>query len=153
MTVKKSERSPQTGSGIRKPPSRLRPTSSYLKLIRAFPIRPIRSEDELDQAIAVVDSLLLRGGSLDDQERDYLEVLSREIELYEAEAYPPKVSEAGILRHLLDANEKTLSQVAAESGIVLSSLSAILNGKRKLNLKHIRVLAGYFKVDPAVFLE
>ena len=30
----------------------------YLKLIRKFPLRPIRTEEELDRAIVVVDSLV-----------------------------------------------------------------------------------------------
>lgn len=33
---------------------------NYLKLIHQFPLRPIRSDAELDQAIQVIDSLLDR---------------------------------------------------------------------------------------------
>jgi antitoxin component HigA of HigAB toxin-antitoxin module len=42
--------------------------------------------------------------------------------------------------------------VAAEAGIAESALSEILAGKRKLGVKSITALAGYFKVDPGLFI-
>ena len=33
---------------------------SYLRLVRAFALRPIRSDVELDRAIAMIDSLVTR---------------------------------------------------------------------------------------------
>ena len=47
---------------------------NYLALVRAFPLRPIRSEAELDRAIAVIDSLIARD-DLDLEQEDYLDVL------------------------------------------------------------------------------
>ena len=46
----------------------------YLELVRAFPLRPIRIDKELDRAIAVIDALLDRG-RLTAAEGDYLDVL------------------------------------------------------------------------------
>jgi HTH-type transcriptional regulator / antitoxin HigA len=137
---------------LRVPPGR-RVNSSYLALVVAYPIHPIRSEEDLDQAIAVIDRLLSRRKPLDSQEQDYLESLSHEVERYEAEAHPmPAVSDAAMLRHLIDAREARLSDVAQATGIVLSTLSAVLSGKRPLNRKHIEKLAPYFGVEPGVFL-
>jgi HTH-type transcriptional regulator/antitoxin HigA len=131
-----------------------RANSTYLALFRTFPIRPIRSENELDEAIAVVRDLFCRREPLNAHEQDYLDVLSHEIERYEAEAYPiPRVSEAAMLRHLLDAQGVSLSAAAEATGIATSTLSAVSNGKRKLNVKHIRQLSAYFGVEPGVFLE
>jgi len=132
-----------------------RASSSYLTLARAYPLHPIRSDADLDEAIAVLDGLLGRRKPLDEQERDYRDCLSHEIERYEAEAYPmPDVFGAEMLRHLIDARDATLSEVAKATGISLSTLSAILNKKgRKLNLEHVRVLAPYFGVEPGAFLE
>jgi transcriptional regulator with XRE-family HTH domain len=42
--------------------------------------------------------------------------------------------------------------VAAEAGIAESTLSEILAGKRKFGIKYITALAGYFKVDPGLFI-
>ena len=80
--------------------------------------------------------------------------LSHEIERCEAAAYPmPAVSGAAMLRHLIEAREATLSEVAAATGIAVSTLSAVLAKKRKLNLAHIGVLAPYFGVRPGVLLD
>jgi HTH-type transcriptional regulator/antitoxin HigA len=57
-----------------------------------------------------------------------------------------------MLRHLVEAKDLTLSEVAKQTGIAISTLSAILAKKRSLNLTHIQALAPYFNVRPAVFL-
>lgn len=137
----------------RNPGRHPRVSKSYLALVRAYPIHPIRSEPDLDEAIAVLDSLQSRPAPLDSQEQDYLDCLAHEIERYEAEAHPmPAVSGAEMLRHLMDAHETNLSEVAHQTGIALSTLSAVLNQKRKLNLAHIKALAACFGVEPAVFV-
>ena len=128
-------------------------SASYLALAKAHPILPIHSDEELDEAIAVLDGLLARERPLDEQEQGYLEALEHEIERYEAEAVPmPEVSGSDMLRHLLEAREATLSEVAVATGIALSTLSQDRDKKRNLNLKHIAKLAPYFGVEPAVFL-
>jgi HTH-type transcriptional regulator/antitoxin HigA len=129
-------------------------SASYLKLVTAYPIHPLRSPEDLDEAVAVLDSLLSRRKPLDAREQDYLESLSHEIERYEAVAYPmPRVSGANMLRHLMEARGATLSEVAEATGIALSTLSAIWTGKRQLNRKHIQALASYFGVEPGVFFD
>ena len=45
------------------------------------------------------------------------------------------------------------SEVARGAGIAVSTLSAILNGKRKLNLDHIARLARYFGLEQAFFVD
>jgi HTH-type transcriptional regulator/antitoxin HigA len=125
----------------------------YLELVRQFPLRPIRSEDELDRAIAIIDSLIDRD-DLSPDEQDYLDVLGDITEKYETEHHPlPPVSDAEMLRHLIDARGTTQARVAAETGIAESTISAVLAGKRGLNRKHIEALARHFKVNPAVFIS
>ncbi len=145
----------------RKPSLRHRPgngpqkaSASYLALVSAYPIHPIRSEADLDDAIAVIDTLLSRRKPLDVQERDYLDSLSHEIERYEAVAYPmPRVSGAEMLGYLIEVRGTSLSRVGKETGIAVSTLSAIASAKRKLTIGHIRCLSDYFGVEPGVFLE
>ena len=145
-------RNPKRAKGRRARSRAMRASASYLALVRAYPIHPIQSDDDLDHAIAMVDSLLCR--LLDKDEQGYLEVLSHEIERYEAVAYPmPNVSEGAMLRHLMEAHDMNLSQAAEATGIAVSTLSAVLSGKRRLNLSHIRALASCFGIEPAVFLE
>jgi HTH-type transcriptional regulator / antitoxin HigA len=59
----------------------------YFSLVRKFPLRPIRSGQEHDRAIAVVDSLSDRRRELATEERDYLIVLALLIEQYEDAIY------------------------------------------------------------------
>jgi HTH-type transcriptional regulator/antitoxin HigA len=131
-----------------------RVSSSYLALVMIYSIHPIRSGEDLDRAIAMIDSLLSRRKPLDAQEQDYLESLSHEVERYESVAHPmPSVSDAGMLRHLIEARDVKLSEVAVATGIALSTLSSVLTGKRHLNRTHIEKLAPYFGVQPGVFLD
>jgi HTH-type transcriptional regulator/antitoxin HigA len=125
----------------------------YLELIRQLPLRPIRSEEELDRAIAFIDSLIDRDGLSPDEE-DYLEILGDIVAKYETEHHPmPPVSDADMLRHLIEARDTTQAKVAEETGIAESTISAILAGKRGLSRKHIEALARHFKVKPAVFIS
>lgn len=128
-------------------------SADYLALVKEHPILPIRSEADLNRALARVDALLERP-SLSAQEQGYLEVLSHEIERYEDEHYEiPDVSGVEMLKHLMTKREISQSGLAKDSQIAVSTLSEILSGKRELTLKHIGVLAEYFGVSPAVFLK
>jgi HTH-type transcriptional regulator / antitoxin HigA len=60
----------------------------YLDLVRAFPLRPLRSIDELDRAIAAIDALADRRDEWGVDEHDYFLVLALLIERYEDEIYP-----------------------------------------------------------------
>jgi HTH-type transcriptional regulator/antitoxin HigA len=126
--------------------------NSYLALIEEFPLRPIRSEAELNRAIAVVDALSDRS-KLSRDEHDYLLVLAGLIEAFEDAHQPiPPVAGVAMLRPLIEFKGVTQAQVATATGIAESTLSELLAGKRKLATKHITALAKYFKVDPALLL-
>jgi HTH-type transcriptional regulator / antitoxin HigA len=123
----------------------------YLELVRKLPLRPIRSDDELDEAVRMVDSLLSRR-DLAAEEEDYLEVLGDLVERYEAEAHPMRpVSDAEMLSHLIEAKDVSQTDVSEATGIADSTISEVLNGKRSLNRSHIGKLARYFNVSPGVF--
>jgi len=87
------------------------------------------------------------------EERDYLDVLSGLVERYEKERHPmPPVSDAEMLRHLIEAKSVTQVQVARATGIAESTISAVLAGNRRLNREHIEKLARYFHVGARAFL-
>ena len=122
----------------------------YLELVQNFPLRPIRSDEELMQAIAVIDSLITR--ALDDGEQDYLDVLSDIVEKYENDEHPmPPVSDSEMLRHLIDARGITQAKLASDTGLPDSTISEILNGRRQLTRKQVNLMAKYFDVSPGVF--
>lgn len=56
--------------------------ASYLALVHRFPLRPIRSESELDGAIATINDVLDQP-ELSPAALDYLDVLDRLVEDYE----------------------------------------------------------------------
>jgi HTH-type transcriptional regulator/antitoxin HigA len=129
------------------------PTDRYLELVSAFPLRPIRTDAELVRAIGMIDSLLARG-DLHIDEQDYLDVLTDLVEKFEAAEDPfLPLSDADMLRHLIDARGITQAELSADTGIAGSTISAILSGKRGLTRDHIVTLARYFKVSPAVFIS
>src|SRR5271156_3353809 len=83
----------------------------YLGLVRTFPLRPIRSDSDLDRAIAVIDSLITRD-DLDSGEEDYLDVLGDLVHKYEAKHDPiAPVSDAEMVQFLLESNEMAQTEL------------------------------------------
>ncbi|MFL5241726.1 MAG: type II toxin-antitoxin system HigA family antitoxin [Gemmataceae bacterium] len=131
---------------------RTTPRSAYLHLIRRFPLRPLRSRAELDEAVAVLDSLVDRM-PLQPQEQDYLRVLGELVRKYEEEHLPiPRGTDSEILRFLMEANGLNQSRLAREIGLPISVLSDMLRGKRRLTRAHIGKLVKRFKLQPHAFV-
>src|SRR5258708_4213589 len=102
-------------------------TGSYLGLIRRFPLRPIKSESELDQATALVNELLDRDG-LDSAEEDYLDVLSDLIERYEDKHHRIEdVSADEMLAFLIEQKGVTQAEAARGAGIAESTISEVIS--------------------------
>ncbi len=124
----------------------------YLELIQEFPLRRIRCDDELADAIRLIDSLIDKE-KLSKAEDDYLDVLSDLVHEFEEVHIPMRKTPAHeMLAELMELREYTQSQVAKGAGIAVSTVSELLSGKRQMNLKQIAKLAAFFKVGPAVFL-
>jgi HTH-type transcriptional regulator/antitoxin HigA len=124
----------------------------YLALVRAFPLAHIRDDAHLDAAVAVIDRLLDKGDCSPAEEM-YLDALTDLVETYE-EAHVPIPARSGVhaLRFPMEAND--LKQVDLVPVLDRKSLvSEVLSGKRPLALTHIKKLAAYFRVSPAVFID
>jgi HTH-type transcriptional regulator / antitoxin HigA len=128
-------------------------SAAYMKLIRKYPLRPLRSEVEYDRAVAVAMELDMRRDDLMTDERDYLEILVKLIADYDSEQHPvPGVSGPEMLKNLIEFRGLSQVEVAEGAGLKESALSAILRGKRPMGRKTIETLAKYFRVDPGLFL-
>jgi HTH-type transcriptional regulator/antitoxin HigA len=126
-------------------------SDSYLALIREFPLRPLRSEADLDAAIAMTHKLIDRKDR-DAGENDYLEVLAGLIHEYEAETNPlPELDPVAALRFLIEENELTQAQLAEQTGLAVTTISEILNGRRSFSPKTRKALAERFRVSPSLF--
>lgn len=124
----------------------------YLDLIRRFPLRPLRSEADLNAAVAIIDELIDRDG-LTAPEQDYLDVLSDLVETYETDMIPMRpVGDAELLRFLIEHKRVSQAEAASGAGIAESTISEVLAGKRRLNRGQITKLARYFGLDPGAFL-
>ena len=127
--------------------------AGYLALIRRWPLRPIRTEDELDAASAIIDELTDRE-ELSAAEADYLDLLGNEVERYEDQHVEmPRVSDAEMLRALMEEKGVSQADVVRGAGISKTVVSLVLSGKRNLTREHIEALSKYFCISPAVFLD
>ncbi len=116
------------------------------------PILTIRNEREYDSAIKRLNELL---DEIGDNERhplySLLDTLGTLIHAYEEKHHPmPECTAADMLRFFMEEhglNQSDLSDIGSQ-GVV----SEILNGKRELNVRQVRLLAKRFQVSPAVFI-
>ena len=123
----------------------------YLELVRKFPLRPLRTDADLDAAVAMIDSLLDQD-RLSKPEHDYLDVLSDLVEAYEEEAVPMRrVDDSQMLRFLIENRGVSQADVSKQANIAESTISEVLAGKRKLNRNQIGKLTRYFHVEAGVF--
>lgn len=128
-----------------------RGSDRYLDLVRRFPLRPLRTDADLDAAVELMDELIDRDG-LSAAEQDYLDVLSDLVEAYEEVAVPIRpASDAEVLKYLLDERGMTQAAAAAGAGIATSTVSEVLAGKRTLTRAQVGKLARFLGVDPGVF--
>lgn len=126
-------------------------TKAYLVLVEEVPLRPIRSDEELDRAIAAIDSLLDKPKLSRDQE-DYLDVLSDLVHKYEQEVHPIEAaSDSEMLRHLMESRGMTQTALSNATMIAVSTISEILGGKRRLARQHISAVSKFFGVSADAF--
>lgn len=127
----------------------------YLKLVRQFPLRPIRSMRQHDQAMAIVTALAVRDESkLSAGERDYLAALTVLLEDFDRRGSEPPtdLSALDLLRHLMEANDLNVSELGHIIGSQPTA-SSILAGRRQMSKTVIRKLADHFGVNPGLFLR
>jgi HTH-type transcriptional regulator / antitoxin HigA len=132
----------------------------YWKLIKRFPLRPIRTDEELDVASEIFSELGMKGDSLSQDENDYLDILRQQIMDYEAKspAIQAMIAEARsippqrILQSIIEENGLSQSQLAREIGCHQEHLSAFLSGKRGLSKINAVKLGKRFCVSADLFL-
>ena len=128
-------------------------SSKYLRLIRSFPLRPIRSESELDRAEAILHQLL-DAPRLSAPERDYLEILGNVIEEYESKTHPIEpLPPNQMLAMSIESKSVTQTEVSRAMGIPVSTISELIAQKREFNRAHIEKLCAYFGLDPKAFIH
>lgn len=128
---------------------------TYFDLIKRLPLRPLRSETDLDEAITVSTELYERLCDLSQEEQDYLEVLGTLIGIYEKEHHSRKDSFSPIenVKYLFEANDLRQADFGKLVGLPSGRASEIWNGKRDLSKAHVLALAEHFCVSSDLFLS
>lgn len=117
-------------------------------------VNPPKGKEDYDVLVIYLDELLDMVG---DNERHPLmglvDIVSDQIMAYEAEYHQePLGSGLDALRFLMQEHGLTQSDLKQEIGSQ-GVVSEILNGRRKLTVKHIKNLASRFQVSPETFID
>ena len=126
--------------------------TTYGKLLRKTLPRPIRTEEDNERYLRVVEHLMDLGERIAPEQRELMDLLVTLIERFEGERYSlSAASPVEVLRDLMEARgmrPAALATLIGSKGVA----SEILNGKRGLSKTNIKRLAEYFGVSPEVFL-
>jgi HTH-type transcriptional regulator / antitoxin HigA len=124
--------------------------NEYIKLLTAYPPRPINSQQELQNTQKIINSLLNRQ-QLSKDEKDYLSVLKTLAIDYEQKQKSVRdlygVKLVKFLLSEFELRQQDLIPIFKTEAI----LSDVLNGKRQLTVRHIQELAEYFRISPTLF--
>lgn len=120
---------------------------------RMVRLRPIRSADEYDRTVALMNFLLDVVGDREDHALSgLLDLIGELVEDYDATHYAIEASEPReVLRYLMEM--RGLKQGDLADIVPQSNLSAILAGKRKISANLAGKLARYFRISAAVFVS
>jgi HTH-type transcriptional regulator/antitoxin HigA len=123
--------------------------ATYKKLVEKTPPRIIKTEEQNEEYIKVVQSLLKR--KMTKEEKEFADLLTLLIEDFEEKNYAlPKSSPTEMILFLMDQHglkQKDLIDVFGTPSII----SEVLSGKRELNKDHIVRLSERFHVSPELF--
>lgn len=126
----------------------------YCKLMLKFPLTPITTDEELKEAIKVVNGLLR--SDLTKEESEYLEVLSLIIEEYEDKNIKIETPVfSAMLNHLLEAKGASLEDVSTATGIDYLALGSIVKDDYEYvpSIDICVSLGEYFNVNPTLFTD
>lgn len=131
---------------------RKRVSDTYFALVKRFPLVPIQDDDHLDEATEILHELIAR--DLDASGEAYVDVLTDLVEAYETATIPhgPPVPPDRVLKEMLYQHRLSQAELARQTGIAQSTLSAICLGARKPTVEHAKILGERFKLKPETFL-
>jgi len=126
----------------------------YARLLAKAVPRVIRTEEENERAIAIVESLMEKGErNMTPEEGELLDLLTNLIRDYEAKVYPPRKRSkpAEMVAFLLEQRGLSPKDLWSVIGSK-SRVSEILAGKRAISKDQAKKLAEFFRVSVTLFL-
>ncbi len=128
-------------------------TDAYIALVRAFPLTHIRDDAHFAAAMAFLWPLLEKPEK-SDADKEYIVALTDLLEKYEdATVHIPPVSGVAMVRHLMEDRDLKQKDLVGPVFATQSIASEALSGERTLALAHIKKLAAFFGVSPALFID
>ena len=128
--------------------------AKYGKLLGEALPKVIDSQKELGRCVAMMEALDRRveeGGRLELEEKALLALLDQLVKAYDDQIELPQVSPSEMVKYLMEARglrQVDLLEIFGSRSVV----SDVISGKREPSKAHIRNLAEFFHVSPAVFL-
>lgn len=116
----------------------------------------INTNSQYHSALAKIERYIEKGfANLTKRETEHLQKISLAVEIYEAQKYPMPLPTGvkDILEHYMHENKLNKTQLASQLEIPNSTLSEIMNGKKKLNMSIARKLHQKLNIDGNVLLE
>ena len=115
-------------------------------------LRPIRTDEEYDRTVSLMNYLLDMVGDQEDHALSgLLDLVGELVADYDTNHFTIEVSEPKeVLRYLIEL--RSLKQGDLAEIVPQSNLSAILAGKRKISATLAGKLAKFFNISPAVFV-
>jgi antitoxin component HigA of HigAB toxin-antitoxin module len=142
----------------------------FVKLMNQIPPRPIEAPEEHSLFLEVLKKISLFLNEVDQESekepvmsdrtqaqqqieayRRYARIIEELIEHYEREKFPSKSDAREVLMFLMEQHGLVQKDLAKEFG-GQANVSAVLSGKRQMNLQQIRRLAERFKISPLAFI-
>jgi HTH-type transcriptional regulator/antitoxin HigA len=124
----------------------------YGKLLSKTLPTIIKTEEENDRAILIVEELLAKGDKLTSEETALLELLGKLIADFETNFYQPReASPQEVLIEMMNARglkQKDLTEVFGSK----SRVSEVISGKREITKTQAKALADFFKVSAELFI-
>lgn len=126
---------------------------TYRELVALHAPRPIRDAIDFKNTQAVLDSLSGRT-DLNEDQADYLDLLTQIVESYEEENTKdlPNIHGIELLKHLMEMHNMVGDDLAAILKVDRSTAYKILRKTRKLTIEQIRALAKHFCLSSEAFI-
>jgi HTH-type transcriptional regulator/antitoxin HigA len=121
----------------------------------ALPVQlaPIRTQAQYKKIVSLMNGLLDVVGDREDHPlAGFLDLVGQLVEDYEKDRVTiPEAAPCKVLRFLMDQHGLTQEHLSKELG-GQSVVSAILNGKREINVRQAKALAARFHVPASLFV-
>jgi len=129
------------------------PNEKYGFLLSQYQPRPIQSESDYENAVTVIEELMMKGRDRAPEETTLLNLLCTLVDDYEETQLTDEdiTSPLEVLQHLMETNglkQADLVGIVGSKGVV----SEVVNGKRSISKAQAKALGELFNISPALFI-